>query len=196
VGLVCLGFSIIYLFGLRDQLPELNDGMFAASLGAGIYLCLVASVLVLIGAVATLQRKRERILLTCAGALLIVGLVVALGFAPSQTPANTEPTAMSVAGGGIVTPHNATTLGEFYKKYTGTESKIITLGSVPNDDWYIIQMTADGDDNTEAVRCEGRADLQLRRRLLPGRGEVLRWPDLGHTRCRQNAAEHHRCLDG
>jgi hypothetical protein len=58
-GVVGLGMSIRYYVQLRGQLsdPELED--FAVSLGTGIYLCLVASIVVLVGGVvAVASRKR------------------------------------------------------------------------------------------------------------------------------------------
>jgi hypothetical protein len=59
VGLVGLGISIWYYVQLHGRLsdPEIED--FAVSLGTGIYLCLVASVVVLVGGcVAVASRKR------------------------------------------------------------------------------------------------------------------------------------------
>ncbi len=61
VGLVCLGLSVYYYIQLRDQLRQLEAGGYAVSLGIGIYLCLAASVIVLLGAVvAAPARKTSR----------------------------------------------------------------------------------------------------------------------------------------
>jgi hypothetical protein len=60
VGLVSLGFSIYYYVRLRDQLiyPEIGD--IQTSLGAGIYVCLVGSIIVLVGAVVAAVSKKSR----------------------------------------------------------------------------------------------------------------------------------------
>jgi drug/metabolite transporter (DMT)-like permease len=59
VGVVGLIFSIYYYFALRDQLSEINDGLFSASLGVGIYVCIIASVAVLVGAIAVAVHRKE-----------------------------------------------------------------------------------------------------------------------------------------
>jgi hypothetical protein len=50
------------------------------------------------------------------------------------------------------------TTSEFYKKYSGTGSKVLNLGNVPNDEWYIIHMTAKGEGNTEVRLFNAKAE--------------------------------------
>lgn len=59
VGVVSLGMSIWYYVQLHGQLSDPDLGDISVSLGTGLYLCLVASVVVLIGGfVAAASRKR------------------------------------------------------------------------------------------------------------------------------------------
>lgn len=58
VGVVGLIFSGYYFFALRDQLSGVGDSILPLSVGAGIYVCIVASIVVLIGSfVIGLGRK-------------------------------------------------------------------------------------------------------------------------------------------
>jgi hypothetical protein len=60
VGLVSLGLSVYYYVQLRDQLiyPDLGD--ISTSLGTGIYICLVGSIVVLVGALVAAVSKKSR----------------------------------------------------------------------------------------------------------------------------------------
>jgi hypothetical protein len=58
-GIVGLGFSIYYYFAMRDQLGDANSLGEVVSLGAGIYLCLIGSALVFIGAVISTASKKR-----------------------------------------------------------------------------------------------------------------------------------------
>lgn len=60
VGLAGLAVSIYYYLAMRSDLEDLLPGLFGASLGAGIYICLAGSVLVLVGALFSgLRRVKE-----------------------------------------------------------------------------------------------------------------------------------------
>jgi hypothetical protein len=60
IGLVGLGMSIYYYAALLDDLSGLDNELFTPTLGAGIYVCLVAGVLVIIGALmGGLKTRKE-----------------------------------------------------------------------------------------------------------------------------------------
>lgn len=52
VGVLSLAFSAYYLYALRDQLGESSSDILEIGIGAGIYVCLVASIVVLLAALA------------------------------------------------------------------------------------------------------------------------------------------------
>ena len=60
VGGVCLILSVYYYVQLRGQLSEVGNGneILPVSMGAGIYVCIVASIVVLLGAFAGALRRR------------------------------------------------------------------------------------------------------------------------------------------
>jgi uncharacterized membrane protein YjfL (UPF0719 family) len=61
VGAVCLVFSVYYYFALRDQLADVDSEYLSASLGAGIYVCMIASVVALVVALAVGLRRKTRV---------------------------------------------------------------------------------------------------------------------------------------
>jgi hypothetical protein len=59
-GVLSLAFSVYYLYALMDQFGESSSDMLEIGIGAGIYLCLVASVVVLLAACAVLFGLEKR----------------------------------------------------------------------------------------------------------------------------------------
>lgn len=59
-GLVCLGMSAYYLHDLRGQAAVVSKAGSAAAVGAGVHVCLVASIVVLLSAVALICRGWRR----------------------------------------------------------------------------------------------------------------------------------------
>jgi hypothetical protein len=58
VGGISLAFSLYYLIAIRYQLAELSDEILPVSLGVGIYVCIVASIVVIAGALGVALRRR------------------------------------------------------------------------------------------------------------------------------------------